>query len=108
MLFVLWFEWKPENTAKLLSLWKEFKFPKEVKLIGRYLMIGRHISVAIFEAPNEESILKITYPFKEIGVPHVSPALPWHSNYAHLLQSLRAGISPPGSGRCKPRGFPAS
>ncbi len=39
-------------------------------------MIGRHISVAIFDAPNEEAILKITYPFRELGVPHIAPALP--------------------------------
>lgn len=76
MLFVLWFEWDPENTASLLKLWKEFKYPSEVKLISRYLMIGRHISVAIFDAPNEESILKITFPFKDLGIPHVAPALP--------------------------------
>jgi hypothetical protein len=76
MLFVLWFKWVPENTSKLLELWKDFKYPKEVKLIARYLLIGRHISVAIFDAPSEESILKITFPFKEIGVPHIAPALP--------------------------------
>ncbi len=76
MLFVLWFRWVPENTSKLLELWKDFKYPQEVKLIGRYLLIGRHISVAIFDAPSEESILKITYPFREIGVPHIAPALP--------------------------------
>ncbi|HSD57241.1 MAG TPA: DUF3303 family protein [Methanotrichaceae archaeon] len=76
MLFVLWFEWAPENTAKLLKLWKDFKYPPEVKLINRYLLIGRHLSVAIFEAPTEESILKITFPFKELGIPHVAPALP--------------------------------
>ncbi len=76
MLFVLWFEWAPENTNKTMKLWKEFKYPQEVKLIGRYLMIGRHISVAIFDAPSEESILKITFPFRELGVPHITPALP--------------------------------
>ncbi len=76
MLFVLWFEWEPENKAKLLARWKEFKYPEEVKLIGRYLLIGRHLSLAIFDAPNEESILKITYPFGEIGIAHVAPALP--------------------------------
>ncbi len=76
MLFVLWFKWEPENTPKLLELWKEFKYPQEVNLMGRYLLIGRHISVAIFDAPSEEAILKITYPFKEIGVPHIAPALP--------------------------------
>ena len=76
MLFVLWFKWIPENTSKLMELWKDFKYPDEVKLIGRYLLIGRHISVAIFDAPNEEAILKITYPFREIGVPHIAPALP--------------------------------
>ena len=76
MLFVLWFKWVPENTSKLLELWKDFKYPQEVKLIARYLLIGRHISVAIFDAPSEESILKITFPFKDIGVPHIAPALP--------------------------------
>jgi hypothetical protein len=76
MLFVLWFRWVPENTSKLLELWNDFKYPQEVKLIGRYLLIGRHISVAIFDAPSEESILKITFPFKELGVPHIAPALP--------------------------------
>ena len=30
----------------------------------------------IFEAPNEESILKITYSFGELGIAHVAPALP--------------------------------
>jgi len=44
-------------------------------VIGRYLLIGRHISVAIFDASNEEAILKITYPFRNLGIPHVNPAL---------------------------------
>ncbi len=76
MLCVLWFKWDPANTSRLLKLWKDFKYPDEVKVIGRYLLIGRHISVAIFDAPSEEAILKITYPFRELGVPHISPALP--------------------------------
>ena len=76
MLCILWFKLQPENTSRLLELWREFKYPEEVNLIGRYLLIGRHISVAIFDAPNEEAILKITYPFREIGVPHIAPALP--------------------------------
>lgn len=76
MLYILWFEWDPEHTSKLLKLWREFKFPKEINLIGRYIMIGRHISVAIFDAPNEESILRVTYPFRDIGKAHVTPALP--------------------------------
>ena len=75
MLFVMWFEFKPEHTDKVNKLWREFKYPNEVKVIGRYLLIGRHISVAIFEAPNEEAILKITYPFRNLGIPHVNPAL---------------------------------
>jgi hypothetical protein len=77
MLFVLWFQWDPEKTSKLLKVWKEFKYPKEVKLIGRYLLIGRHVSMAIFDAPNEEAILKITHPFRELGIPHINPALPF-------------------------------
>ncbi len=28
MLCVLWFKWAPENTSKLLELWKEFKYPQ--------------------------------------------------------------------------------
>ncbi len=32
--------------------------------------------MAIFDVPGEESILKITFPFREIGVPHIAPALP--------------------------------
>jgi uncharacterized protein with GYD domain len=76
MLFVLCFKWEPENTTKVEKLWKEFKFPKEVKVIGRYLLIGKHISLAIFDAPSEEAILKIAYPFRELGVAHVNPALP--------------------------------
>ena len=75
MLFVMWFEFKPEHTDEVNTLWREFKYPKEVKVIGRYLLIGRHISVAIFDAPNEEAILKITYPFRNLGIPHVNPAL---------------------------------
>lgn len=75
MLFVMWFEFKPEKTDEVNKLWREFKYPKEVNVIGRYLLIGRHISVAIFDAPNEEAILKITYPFRNLGIPHVNPAL---------------------------------
>jgi hypothetical protein len=29
MLYILWFKWAPENTSKLLKLWKEFKYPEE-------------------------------------------------------------------------------
>jgi len=66
----------PKCTSQLLDLWKNFKYPEDVKLIGRYLLIGRHVSVAIFDAPNEDAILKITYPFRELGVPHITPAMP--------------------------------
>jgi hypothetical protein len=76
MLFVMWFRWEPEKTEDVKKLWREFEFPKEVKLIGRYLLIGRHMTVVIFDAPNEEAILKVTYPSRNIGVPHVSPAMP--------------------------------
>ena len=47
MLFVLWFKWEPEKTEEVNKLWRDFKFPKEVKVIGRYLLIGRHISVVL-------------------------------------------------------------
>jgi len=54
MLCILWFKWQPEHTSRLLELWREFKYPEEVKLIGRYLLIGRHMSVAIFDAPTRK------------------------------------------------------
>ncbi len=76
MLFVLWFEFEPAKTDEVNKLWREFKYPKEVKVIGRYRLVGRHMAVSIFDAPNEEAIMKITYPFRKLGTPHVCPALP--------------------------------
>ena len=73
MQFVLWFKWPPENSQKLYKLWKKFKYPKEVKVINRYIVIGRHTSLAIFDAPNEEAVLKITAPFSSLGVAKVAP-----------------------------------
>lgn len=52
------------------------KFPSDVKLLGRYLLISRHMMVVIFDAPNEEAILKITHPARKFEIPHVYPALP--------------------------------
>jgi len=34
------------------------------------------MTVVIFDAPNEEAILRITHPARNFGVPHVCPALP--------------------------------
>ncbi|VVB89874.1 Uncharacterised protein [uncultured archaeon] len=51
---ILRFMWIPGSTSKLLGLWKGFKYPQEAKLTGR-LLIGRHISAAISDAPNEEA-----------------------------------------------------
>ena len=76
MLFVMWVNWDLEKTEEAIKLWKEIKFPEDVKVIGRYLLIGRHLTVVIFDAPNEEAILKITYPARNFGIPHVCPALP--------------------------------
>jgi len=76
MLFVMWVKWEVEKIDEAKKLWREIKFPKEVKVIGRYLLIGRHLTVVIFEAPNEEAILKITHPARSLGIPHVCPALP--------------------------------
>jgi hypothetical protein len=75
MLFILWFKFGPDNTHKVIELWKHFKYPPEVKLISRYLLIGRHVSVAIFDAPDEESLIKIVGPFSGFGVAHVNPAM---------------------------------
>jgi hypothetical protein len=76
MLFVLWYQFKPEFTHQVIELWKHFKFPSEVKVLSRYLLIGRHMSVAIFEAPTEESLIKIVGPFANFGVAHIAPAMP--------------------------------
>ena len=75
MLFILWFEFSPETTQKVIELWKHFKYPPNVKLVNRYLLIGRHISVAIFDAPDEEALIKIVGPFSSLGVAHVDPAI---------------------------------
>jgi uncharacterized protein with GYD domain len=75
MLFVLWYQFEPEHTNRVVELWKHFQFPSEVKVHQRYLLIGRHMSVAIFEAPDEQSILKITAPFSSFGVAHIAPAM---------------------------------
>lgn len=76
MLFVLWFTWDPEHMNRVLELWKHYKYPEEVKLINRVILIGRHMSVAIFDAPSQETLLKITYPFSTLGVAHIAPAAP--------------------------------
>ncbi|MGZ4907521.1 MAG: DUF3303 domain-containing protein [Halobacteriota archaeon] len=76
MLFVLWFKFDPDHTERVRELWKRFTYPDGVKVIGRYVLIGRHMSVAIFDAPDETSLLKITGPFSSDGVAHVAPAMP--------------------------------
>ncbi|BBL67439.1 hypothetical protein MchiMG62_06200 [Methanoculleus chikugoensis] len=76
MLFVLWYQFEPEHAHQVLELWKHFKFPSDVNVLQRYLLVGRHMSVAIFEAPDERSLLKITAPFSSYGVAHVAPAMP--------------------------------
>ena len=75
MLFVLWFKFVPENTHKVIELWKHFTYPSEVKLINRYLLIGRHTSLVIFDAPDEESLIKIVGPFSGLVIAHISPAM---------------------------------
>lgn len=75
MLFVLWFKWDPDHMTRVLELWKHFKYPPEVKLINRVLLIGRHTSVSIFDAPDEDALLKITYPFSSLGIAKIAPAV---------------------------------
>ena len=75
MLFVLWFKFDPDHTERVRELWKHFTYPEGVKVLGRYVLIGRHMSVAIFEAPDEASLLKVTGPFSSLGVAHVAPAM---------------------------------
>ena len=76
MLFVLWFKFDPSHAHRVLELWKQFKYPGKVKLLNRVLLIGIHESLAIFDAPDAESLLKITAPFHELGVAHIHPAMP--------------------------------
>ncbi|MDD1674071.1 MAG: GYD domain-containing protein [Methanomicrobiales archaeon] len=76
MLFVLKFTFDPDHTHRVLEMWKHFRFPSEVKVINRYILIGKHVSLAIFDAPDAESILKITAPFSGLGIAHVTPAMP--------------------------------
>ena len=41
----------------------------------RFKRILESTSKAMFDASNQEIILKITYPFREVSVPHIAPAL---------------------------------
>ena len=75
MLFILWFKFGPENAAKVLKLWTHFKYPADVKLIGRYLLIGMHTTVAIFEAQDEDALVRIVGPLSGLGITHISPAM---------------------------------
>ncbi|KUG21124.1 MAG: DUF3303 family protein [Methanomicrobiaceae archaeon] len=76
MLFVLWYQFEPEHVEDVHKLWREYKYPDDVKVINRFLLIGRHMSVAVFEAQSEESLLKITAPFSKYGIAHIAPAMP--------------------------------
>ncbi|HXY87742.1 MAG TPA: DUF3303 family protein [Candidatus Acidoferrales bacterium] len=76
MLFVLWYKFDPDHANRVVELWKHFRYPENVNVIGRYVLIGRHMSVAIFDAPDEETLLKITGPFRSLGVAHIAPAMP--------------------------------
>jgi hypothetical protein len=75
MLFVLWFKFDPSHAHRVMELWKQFKYPTNVKLLNRVLLIGIHESLAIFDAPDAESLLRITAPFHELGVAHIHPAM---------------------------------
>ena len=37
MLFILWFKFDPEHTERVREMWKQFKYPETVNLIGRYM-----------------------------------------------------------------------
>jgi hypothetical protein len=54
---------------------KHFNCPADVKLINRYLLIGRHTSVALFGATDEKALIKIVGPFSGPGGAQVSPAM---------------------------------
>jgi uncharacterized protein with GYD domain len=54
----------------------------KVKLINQVLLMGIHESIAIFNAPDTESLFKITAPFHEPGAAHI-----------HLVISLEETIN---------------
>lgn len=76
MMFILKFKFDPEHTQRVIELWKHFTFPKDVKVHGRYLLIGKHASVAILEAPDAESLVKIVGPFSSLGIAYLTPIMP--------------------------------
>jgi uncharacterized protein with GYD domain len=47
----------------------------KVKLINQVLLMGIHESIAIFNAPDTESLFKITAPFHEPGATHIHPVI---------------------------------
>jgi uncharacterized protein with GYD domain len=47
----------------------------KVKLINQVLLMGIHESIAIFNAPDTESLFKITAPFHEPGAAHIHPVI---------------------------------
>lgn len=50
------------------------------------------MSVAIFDAPSEEAVLKIAYSFGELGVAHINPALPLDESIK-MMEKKQANIS---------------
>ncbi len=75
MLFVLKYKFDPDHMHRVLELWKYFQYPPEVKVIHRYLVIGSHMSIAIFDAPSAEALLKITAPFANMGIAKIAPIM---------------------------------
>jgi len=75
MLFVLRFDFLPDQTHKVVELWKHFRYPPGIQVIGRYVLIGRHTSVAIIDAPDEESLIKLVGPFSSLGTARIAPAM---------------------------------
>jgi hypothetical protein len=47
----------------------------KVKLINQVLLMGIHESIAIFNAPDTESLFKITAPFHEPDAAHIHPVI---------------------------------
>jgi ABC-type cobalamin/Fe3+-siderophores transport system ATPase subunit len=61
---------------RVRKMWGQFKYPDEVKLIGRYVLLGRHTAMSIFDPPSEVSLRKITQTLSTLGVTHLAPAMP--------------------------------
>ena len=74
MLFILWFKFEPDNTHKVIELWKHFRYPSEIDYQPVPAYRQAHIAGDL-DAQDEESLIKVVGPFAGLGVAHVTSAI---------------------------------